>query len=138
MRRLNLALEPTEEIIKNAKSMAEEFLKLDYELVSGGTDTHVVLIDLTNKKITGREAEKYLGQAGIHLNKNMVPFDTKSPFVTSGIRVGSPALTTRGMGVDVMREIVRWIDTIITKPGDEHIIKSIRQDIRTLCKIPYL
>ena len=123
----------TEEIIKNAKTMAEEFLKLNYKLVSGGTDTHVVLIDLTNKNITGREAEKYLGQAGIHLNKNMVPFDTKSPFVTSGIRVGSPALTTRGMGADVMREIVRWIDTIITKPGDDHIIKSIRQDIRTLC-----
>ena len=84
-----------QQIVANAKEMADEFLKRDYKLVSGGTDTHVVLIDLTNKGITGKVAEKSLEKAGIALNKNMVPFDEKSPFITSGIRIGTPAITTR-------------------------------------------
>ena len=83
---------PKEKIVENAKTMGKEFLKLNYDLVSGGTDTHVLLIDLTNKSINGKKAENILGKAGIHLNKNMVPFDTKSPFITSGIRIGTPAL----------------------------------------------
>ena len=84
--------------------MADEFIKLDYNLISGGTDTHVLLIDLTNKEITGKHAETLLGKAGITLNKNMVPFDLKSPFITSGIRIGTPAITTRGMGKKEMNE----------------------------------
>ena len=122
----------TEEIIKNAKTMAEEFLKLNYKLVSGGTDTHVVLIDLTNKNITGREAEKYLGQAGIHLNKNMVPFDDKSPFVTSGIRFGTAAITTRGIGNSEIIKIVDLIDEVIENYNDDFILKQVKTKVNSL------
>ena len=123
----------TELIVDNAQTMAEEFHKLGYDLVSGGTDTHVLLIDLSNKNITGKLAENILGKAGITLNKNMVPFDTKSPFVTSGIRVGTPAITTRGMGETEMRQIVNWIDKIITEPDNEKIISNILSDVNELC-----
>ena len=121
-------------IVNNAKAMADEFLKLGYELVSGGTDTHVLLIDLTNKKITGKHAENILGKAGITLNKNMVPFDTKSPFVTSGIRVGTPAITTRGMGDPEMRQVVNWMDKAISDPENEGLFSSILKDVNDLCK----
>ena len=87
-------------IVENAKIMAQEFINMDYDIVSGGTDTHVVLIDLSNKGISGKAAEQALEKAGITVNKNMVPFDQRSPFVTSGIRVGTPAITTRNMGSD--------------------------------------
>ena len=123
----------TEEIVNNAQTMAEEFLKLNYDLVSGGTDTHVLLIDLTNKNINGKKAENALGQAGIHLNKNMVPFDTKSPFITSGIRVGTPAITTRGMGKLEMKQVVNWIDEIITQPDNEKLLSSILSNVNELC-----
>ena len=123
----------TEEIVNNAQTMAEEFLKLNYDLVSGGTDTHVLLIDLTNKNINGKKAENALGQAGIHLNKNMVPFDTKSPFITSGIRVGTPAITTRGMGKLEMKQVVNWIDEIITQPDNEKLHSSILSNVNELC-----
>ena len=101
------ALDPSfkvyaQNIIDNSKTMANELLSKDYKLISGGTDTHVILIDLTNKNVTGKSAEKALEKAGITVNKNMVPFDERSPFITSGIRIGSPAITTRGMGVDEM------------------------------------
>ena len=121
-------------IVNNAKAMADELLKLGYELVSGGTDTHVLLIDLTNKKITGKHAENILGKAGITLNKNMVPFDTKSPFVTSGIRVGTPAITTRGMGDPEMRQVVNWMDKAISDPENEELFSSILKDVNDLCK----
>ena len=91
--------EYTKSVVKNAKTMAEEFMSLDYHVISGGTDTHVMLIDLTNKNITGKAAEKAFEKAGITVNKNMVPFDQRSPFITSGIRIGTPAITTRGMGI---------------------------------------
>ena len=94
--------EYTKSVVKNAKTMAEDFMSLDYHVISGGTDTHVMLIDLTNKNITGKAAEKALEKAGITVNKNMVPFDQRSPFITSGIRIGTPAITTRGMGVSEM------------------------------------
>ena len=123
----------TEEIVKNAKTMGKEFLKLDYDLVSGGTDTHVLLIDLTNKNINGKKAESILGKAGIHLNKNMVPFDTKSPFITSGIRIGTPAITTRGMGEPEMVQIVNWIDKIISDPDNEKLYSDILLDVNDLC-----
>jgi glycine hydroxymethyltransferase len=123
----------TEHIVNNAQIMADEFHKLGYDLVSGGTDTHVLLIDLSNKNITGKLAENILGKAGITLNKNMVPFDTKSPFVTSGIRVGTPAITTRGMGETEMRQIVNWIDKIITDSDNEKILSNILSDVNELC-----
>jgi glycine hydroxymethyltransferase len=123
----------TEKIVENAKTMGKEFLKLDYDLVSGGTDTHVLLIDLTNKSINGKKAENILGKAGIHLNKNMVPFDTKSPFITSGIRIGTPAITTRGMGEPEMIQIVNWIDKIINDPDNEKLCSDILLDVNDLC-----
>ncbi len=120
-------------IIDNAKVMADEFLKLDYNLISGGTDTHLNLIDLSNKKISGKIAEKSLGQAGITVNKNMVPFDTKSPFVTSGIRIGTPAITTRGMGEEEMKYIVKWIDLVLKNHDDISQINSVKSKVNDLC-----
>ena len=123
-----------QQIVANAKEMADEFLKRDYKLVSGGTDTHVVLIDLTNKGITGKVAEKSLEKAGIAVNKNMVPFDEKSPFITSGIRIGTPAITTRGMGKDAMKKIVSLIDIVINNPSDDHKVDSVKAEVNELCK----
>jgi glycine hydroxymethyltransferase len=124
----------TKNVIENAKIMSEEFIKMGYNLVSGGTDTHVMLIDLSNKHINGKQAEIALGNAGIALNKNMVPFDTRSPFVTSGIRIGTPAITTRGMGKDEMKQITSWIDLVIKNPENETILKSVKKDVNSLCK----
>ena len=123
----------TKNIIHNAQAMADEFLKLDYQLVSGGTDTHVLLIDLSNKNITGKVAELSLGNAGITVNKNMVPFDERSPFVTSGIRVGTPAITTRGMGESEIRQIVHWIDEAISDPENEVGLARIKSNVNELC-----
>ena len=120
-------------VINNAKSMADEFLKLGYHLVSDGTDTHVMLIDLSTKNITGKSAEINLGKAGITVNKNMVPFDERSPFVTSGIRVGTPAITTRGMGDSEIRQIVRWMNQIILDPDNESLQSTIKSDVNALC-----
>ena len=123
-----------QQIVANAKEMADEFLKRDYKLVSGGTDTHVVLIDLTNKGITGKVAEKSLEKAGIAVNKNMVPFDEKSPFITSGIRIGTPAITTRGMGKDDMKKIVSLIDIVIKNSNDDDKVASVKAEVNELCK----
>jgi glycine hydroxymethyltransferase len=123
----------TKNIIHNAQAMVDEFLKLDYQLVSGGTDTHVLLIDLSNKNITGKAAEYSLGKAGITVNKNMVPFDERSPFVTSGIRVGTPAITTRGMGNSEIRQIVQWIDEAISDPENEVGLALIKSNVSELC-----
>ena len=123
----------TQKIVKNAKVMADEFIKRGYSLVSDGTDTHVMLIDLSNKNINGKQAEIALGKAGITLNKNMVPFDTRSPFVTSGIRIGTPAITTRGMGKEEMIQIVDWINQIIEKPESDTIVKRIKKEVGSLC-----
>ena len=114
--------------------MAEEFLNRDFQLVSGGTDTHLILIDLTNKNITGKEAEDILAMAGITVNKNMVPFDKRSPFITSGIRIGTPAVTTRNMGKGEMIEIVGLIDQIISEPEDPAILRRTKQGVVDLCK----
>lgn len=125
--------EYTKSVVKNAKTMAEDFVALDYHLISGGTDTHVMLIDLTNKNITGKAAEKALEKAGITVNKNMVPFDQRSPFVTSGIRIGTPAITTRGMGVAEMREIVQFINSIINDHENEGLIENVKNSVQELC-----
>ena len=123
----------TQQVIDNAKAMANEFLSRDYKLVSSGTDTHIILIDLTNKAITGKAAENALEKAGITVNKNMVPFDERSPFITSGIRIGTPAITTRGMTQDGMVKIVTLIDTIIDNPNNEDNIVSVKAEVNDLC-----
>ena len=133
------ALDPSfkvyaQNIIDNSKAMANELLNKDYKLISGGTDTHVILIDLTNKNVTGKSAEKALEKAGITVNKNMVPFDKKSPFITSGIRVGTPALTTRGMGVNEMIHIVDLIDQVICNIDDEKVLISVNEKVKELCQ----
>ena len=120
-------------IVNNAKVLAEELLSMDYNLISGGTDTHLVLIDLSNKNITGKKAENLLESAGITTNKNMIPFDTKSPMVTSGIRIGTPALTTRGMGEDEMRLIAKLINKVIINVDNESIIHQVRKEVGELC-----
>ena len=120
-------------IISNAKILATTLIDLGYEFVSGGTDTHLVLIDLSNKNISGRLAENVLEKAGITTNKNMVPYDTKSPFVTSGIRIGTPALTTRGMGSKEMIFIAKLIDKVLSNIDNDSIIKEVYKDVNLLC-----
>ena len=120
-------------IISNAKIMAEELINMDYKLITGGTDTHVILIDLSNKNISGKKAETILGKAGITVNKNMVPFDNKSPFITSGIRIGTPAITTRGMGKEEVKQISYWIDKAIKNYDDDSTLSNIKKDVNHLC-----
>ena len=133
------ALDPSfkvyaQNIVDNAKTMSNELLSKDYRLISGGTDTHVILIDLTNKNVTGKSAEKALEKAGITVNKNMIPFDKRSPFITSGIRIGTPAITTRGMSSDEMALIVQLIDDIINDIDNEDKINKTRSTVSSLCK----
>ena len=132
------ALEPSfksymKSVLDNAQCFANEFKSKGYNLVSDGTDTHLVLLDLQNKNISGKAAEIALDEAGITVNKNMVPFDPKSPFVTSGIRIGSPAMTTRGMGVDEVKIVVDLIDQTIMNHNNKDKINSIRSAVNELC-----
>jgi len=120
-------------IVDNAKVMAQEFIEMDYDIVSGGTDTHVVLMDLSNKGISGKAAEKALEKAGITVNKNMVPFDQRSPFITSGIRVGTPAITTRNMGSNEMKMIASFINTVVTDSDNEDTIQNVKSQVKELC-----
>ncbi|MDA1028274.1 MAG: serine hydroxymethyltransferase [Bacteroidetes bacterium] len=131
------ALEPgfTEygkQVISNSKTMADAFVERGYQVVSGGTDNHLCLIDLRNKGITGKDAEIVLGEADITVNKNMVPYDTESPFVTSGIRIGTPAMTTRGLKEDDFKHIVGLIDRVLTHPTDGTTIKEVRGAIHEI------
>ena len=121
------------QIIKNASKLAEEFKKRDFKLVSDGTDNHLMLIDLRNKNVTGKDAEKALEVSGITVNKNMVPYDDKSPMVTSGIRIGTPAVTTRGMKEPEMVIIADLIDRVISNIGNEDVYREVRQSVRDLC-----
>jgi glycine hydroxymethyltransferase len=116
----------------NARAMADEFVKLGYAIVSGGTDNHSMLIDLRSKGVTGKDAEDALVKADITVNKNMVPFDTESPFVTSGIRVGTSAITTRGVNEDEARQIARLVDGVIINKDNEGIIAKIREQVNAL------
>ena len=132
------ALEPSfksymKSVLDNAQCFANEFKSKGYNLVSDGTDTHLVLLDLQNKNISGKAAEIALDEAGITVNKNMVPFDPKSPFVTSGIRIGSPAMTTRGMGVEEVKIVVDLIDQTIMNHNNKDKINSIRSEVNELC-----
>lgn len=114
--------------------MAETFVEKGYHVISNGTDNHSMLIDLRSKNITGKEAEAALGLADITVNKNMVPFDDKSPFVTSGIRVGTPALTTRGLKEDDMVKVVNYMDKVISNPVNEKLISQIKAEINNEMK----
>jgi glycine hydroxymethyltransferase len=122
------------QIITNAKTLSEELIHLGYDIVSGGTDNHVFLVDLTNKNITGKEAENALHEAGMTVNKNMVPFDTKSPFVTSGIRIGTAALTTKGMKESEMKIIATFIDRVLNNISNPGIHKAILAEVNELNK----
>jgi glycine hydroxymethyltransferase len=120
------------QVKKNADAMAKAFVKLNYDLISGGTDNHMMLIDLRNKNITGKDAEQALVKADITANKNMVPFDTQSPFITSGIRVGTPAITTRGLVEDDMKIIVEFIDEVISNHSNESLLKSVAKRVNSM------
>ena len=132
------ALQPSfreyqKKVVANAKALAGELLSLDYHLVSGGTDNHLILVNLTTKSVTGKAAEAALDRAGITVNKNAVPLDTQSPFVTSGIRVGTPAATTRGFGEDDMKLIARWIDRVVRNVENEKEIEAVRAEVLEAC-----
>ena len=122
------------QVKKNAEAMASAFVAKDYHIISGGTDNHMMLIDLRNKNITGKDAEKILVNADITANKNMVPFDDKSPFVTSGIRFGTAAITTRGLKEADMVTIVELVDEVLTDPENENRIREVKKKVNTLMK----
>jgi len=121
-------------VVENAKSLAESLKKKGFKLVSDGTDNHLLLVDLTNFNITGKEAEEALDKAGIIVNKNTIPSDTKPPTVTSGIRIGTPSVTTRGMGRDEMEEIAEIIEKVIKNISNEKVIKDMHKKVKSLCK----
>jgi glycine hydroxymethyltransferase len=120
------------QVKKNAQAMAEAFNKRGYKLISGGTDNHMMLIDLRNKGISGKDAENALVKAEITVNKNMVPFDDKSPFVTSGIRVGTPAITTRGLVEEDMETVVALIDKVLMNYTDEAVLEQVAEEVNDL------
>lgn len=119
----------TQQVINNAQALSKALMDRDYNVVSGGTDNHLVLIDLHNKNITGKKAENTLVAADITLNKNMVPFDDRSPFVTSGIRIGVPAVTTRGLKEEHMPQIVNWLDKVLMNADDDSAIATVKGEV---------
>ena len=123
-----------QQVQANARAMGNKFMEMGYNLVSNGTDNHLILIDLRNKGLTGKVAEQALERANITLNKNMVPFDTESPCVTSGIRIGSPAMTTRGLGTDEFEHIANLIDRVLQDPENETITKAVKNEVDDLCE----
>jgi glycine hydroxymethyltransferase len=132
------ALEPSfktyqAQVVKNAKAMAKTFIERGYKIVSGGTENHLMLIDLIGRDATGKDAEAALGKAHITVNKNAVPNDPRSPFVTSGLRVGTPAITTRGYDEAATVELTQWICDVLDAPGDETVIKTVRDKVTAQC-----
>ena len=122
------------QIIINAKALAKKLVELDYNLVSGGTDNHLMLVDLRNKGITGKQAEKALEEAGITVNKNSVPFDPQKPMVTSGIRVGTPAVTTRGMKEKDMSVIAEMMNRVLNDTENQKIKDEVRKEVESFCE----
>lgn len=122
------------QVVTNARHMAGKFIEKGYNIVSGGTNNHLILIDLRNKKLNGKIAEEALDQAGITVNKNMVPFDTESPFITSGIRMGSPALTTRGFKENEFTRVVELIDQVLQNPDNEENLTKVRSEVVDMCE----
>jgi glycine hydroxymethyltransferase len=123
-----------EQIIKNSRYLASSLEKRGYRIVSGGTDNHLFLVDLTGKGITGIEAQESLEKSGIVLNRNVIPFDTKGPSVTSGIRIGTPAITTRGMKEPEMEFVAEIIDAVLLAPHDEQLQDRVREGVKELCR----
>ena len=135
---LKEALEPEfkiyqQQVISNAQAMADSFIQRGYKIVSGGTDNHLFLVDLIDKNITGKDADAALGRAYITVNKNTVPNDPRSPFVTSGLRIGTPASTTRGFGEIEIRQVADWICDVLDQMGDESVVDNVRAQVLELC-----
>ena len=122
-----------QQVVKNAKAMADVIMSRGYDIVSGGTENHLMLISLIKQEITGKEADKWLGDAHITVNKNAVPNDPKSPFVTSGVRIGTPAVTTRGFGEAEVKELSGWICDVLDSRGDEKVIGEVREKVQAIC-----
>jgi glycine hydroxymethyltransferase len=127
-------LEYQRQVVRNAKVLAEELQQKGFKLVTGGTDNHLLLVDLTPQGITGKEAENLLSKAGIVVNKNTIPFDKRGPQVTSGIRIGTPAATTRGLKEEEMRHIASWIHQILTNPNQEDLPLKIKAQVEELLR----
>lgn len=121
------------QVITNAKTLAEVLLGEGFQLVTGGTDNHLLLLDLSDTPVTGKLAETALDQAGITVNKNTVPNEKRSPFVTSGVRIGTPALTTRGMGTQEMKQIGLWISKVLKNPEDTNVLSSVQAEVEEMC-----
>lgn len=122
-----------QQVVKNAKAMADVIMSRGYDIVSGGTENHLMLISLIKQEITGKDADKWLGDAHITVNKNAVPNDPKSPFVTSGVRIGTPAVTTRGFGEAEVKELAGWICDVLDSRGDENVIGEVREKVQAIC-----
>ncbi len=121
-------------VVSNAKVLAEELLSAGFKLVTGGTDNHLILVDLSDRELTGKLAENSLDEAGITVNKNTVPNEKRSPFVTSGVRIGTPALTTRGMGPAEMKQIAKWIGQVLNNAEDAGVKNRVHEEVKELCK----
>jgi len=122
------------QIVKNAKTLAESLKNYGYHVVAGGTDTHLMLISFIERKLTGKEIEQALEKAGMTVNKNTVPFDPQTPFITSGIRIGTPAVTTRGMKEKEMKVIAEFIHRVISNLGQEKIYQQVGAEVKELCQ----
>jgi glycine hydroxymethyltransferase len=123
-----------QQVVNNAQALAAGLVERGYNLVSGGTDNHLMLVDFSGTELTGKLAEETLEHAGITVNKNAVPFDTRSPFVTSGIRIGSPATTTRGLREAEMKQVAAWVDRALRNVGNHAELAGIRGEVRELCQ----
>src|SRR5699024_10147134 len=117
------------QVVANARALGEELARGGFRLISGGTDNHLILLDVTTKGLTGKIAETSLGRAGITVNKNLIPFDSRKPLDPSGIRLGTPALTSRGMKEDAIRQVGSWIVTVLDAPDDEALVARVRGDV---------
>jgi glycine hydroxymethyltransferase len=122
-----------QQVVKNAQAMAEVLISRGYDIVSGGTNNHLFLLSLIKQDVTGKEADAWLGAAHITVNKNSVPNDPRSPFVTSGIRIGTPAVTTRGFGEAEVRDLANWIADILDSKGDESVIAAVKDKVAEVC-----
>jgi glycine hydroxymethyltransferase len=123
-----------QQIVHNAKTLAEALLSHGFTLVSGGTDNHLILIDMTSKGVTGKQASRALAHAGIETNDNTIPYDPRRPFDPSGVRIGTPAVTSRGMHESDMQRIARWIDRVVSNVTDEALHATIRAEVRDFCR----
>jgi glycine hydroxymethyltransferase len=122
------------QVVSNAKALAAELRERGFELITGGTDNHLILIDLTGKKVIGKKAAKALDRANIVANYNTIPFDPRKPFSPSGLRIGTPSVTTRGMKEDEMRQIARWMDEVVANVNDEEAIERVAAEVRDFCR----